>query len=343
VVTSYTIAIDAMGGDFAPRNVIRGVVAALRESDVSLVLVGRESELRQELGSIGAGDAIEIVDAPEVVGMDEAALTPIRKKKLSSIRVAAELVQEGRAAGLVSAGNTGASMACAKLIWGCLDGVDRPALATVLPNVRGVSVLLDAGANVECRPEHLVQFAVMGHVYAKAVLGMARPRVGLLSVGEEDVKGNEVTREANRVLKESSFINFIGNVEGSHIFDGTADVIVTDGFTGNVALKVSEAVADALGVMIQQEMSRTVLSRLAALASWQALARFRKRIDYGEYGGAPLLGLNGVAIVCHGRSSPKAIKNAIRMAHEFISHGSNEKINQGIRESSSAGQHMRAV
>ena len=207
-----------MGGDFAPRNVVQGAVAASREYGVSLALVGRESELKRELGPVGANDAIEIVDAPEVVGMDEAALTPIRRKKLSSIRVAAELVQEGRAAGFVSAGNTGASMACAKLIWGCLAGVSGPALATVLPNAQGVSVLLDAGANVECRPEHLVQFAVMGHVYAKAVLGMDNPRVGLMSIGEEDLKGNELTREANRVLKESRFINFIGNVEGRKTF-----------------------------------------------------------------------------------------------------------------------------
>ena len=335
------IAVDAMGGDFAPRNVVQGAIAARREYGVSLALVGRETELHRELGQEGSG--IEIVDAPEVVAMDEPALTPIRKKKQSSIRVAAEMVKEGRAAGLVSAGNTGASMATAKLMWGCLDGVDRPALATVLPSATGVSVLLDAGANVECRPEHLVQFAVMGYVYAKAVLENDNPRVGLLSVGEEDLKGNELTREAHRVLKESRLINFIGNVEGRHVFNGDADVIVTDGFTGNVALKVSEAVAEALGLMIQQEMTRTAFSRVATFASRSALARFRKRVDYGEYGGAPLLGLNAVAIICHGRSSSKAVKNAIRMAHDFISRGSNERINEGIRELAGVVQRTRAV
>lgn len=328
-MANWTIAVDAMGGDFAPRNVVQGAIAARREFGFSLALVGREAELHRELGQDASG--IEIVDAPEVVAMDEPALSPIRKKKQSSIRIAAEMVKEGRAAGFVSAGNTGASMATAKLIWGCLEGVDRPGLATVLPTATGVSVLLDAGANVECRPEHLVQFAVMGHVYAKAVLEIANPRVGLLSIGEEDLKGNELTREAHRVLKESLLINFIGNVEGRHVFNGDADVIVTDGFTGNVALKVSEAVAEALGLMIRQEMTRTVFSRLAAFTSRSALARFRKRVDYREYGGAPLLGLNAVAIICHGRSSSKAVKNAIRVAHDFISRGSNERINEGIR------------
>ena len=275
--------------------------------------------------------------------MDEPALTPIRKKKQSSIRVAAELVKEGRAAGLVSAGNTGASMATAKLMWGCLTGVARPALATVLPSANGVSVLLDAGANVECRPEHLVQFAVMGHVYAKAVLNIDNPRVGLMSIGEEDLKGNELTREAHRVLRESRFINFIGNVEGRHVFNGDADVIVTDGFTGNVALKVSEAVAEAMGLMIQQEMTRSVFSRFATLAARSTIARFRKRVDYGEYGGAPLLGLNAVAIICHGRSSSKAVKNAIRVASDFISRGSNDRINEGIRELADVAERTGAV
>ena len=335
-MTNWTIAVDAMGGDFAPRNIVQGAIAARREYGVTLALVGREAELHRELGP--EASRIEIVDAPEVVAMDEPALTPIRKKKKSSIRVAAEMVKQGRASGFVSAGNTGASMATAKLIWGCLDGVDRPALATVLPTATGVSVLLDAGANVECRPEHLVQFAVMGHVYAKAVLKIDNPRVGLMSIGEEDLKGNDLTREAYRVLKESRLIKFIGNVEGRHVFNGDADVIVTDGFTGNVALKVSEAVAEALGLMIRQEMTRTVFSRLAYFVSRSALARFKKRVDYGEYGGAPLLGLNAVAIICHGRSSSKAVKNAIRVAHDFISRGSNERINEGIRELASVGQ-----
>ena len=340
-MTVWTIAVDAMGGDFAPRNVVEGAIAARREYGVSLALIGREAEIRRELGS--DGDEIEIVDAPEVVAMDEPALTPIRKKKRSSIRIAAEMVKEGRAAGFVSAGNTGASMATAKLLWGCLDGVDRPALATVLPSATGVSVLLDAGANVECRPEHLVQFAVMGHVYAKAVLEIENPRVGLMSIGEEDLKGNELTREAHRVLKESRRINFIGNVEGRHVFNGDADVIVTDGFTGHVARKVSEAVAEALSLMIRQEMTRSIFSRLATAAARSSLARFKRRVDYGEYGGAPLLGLNAVAIICHGRSSPKAIKNAIRVAHDFISRGSNERINEGIRELATTREQTRAV
>ena len=330
-----------MGGDFAPRNVVQGAIAARREYGVSLALVGREAELHRELGREGRG--IEIVDAAEVVAMDEPALTPIRRKKQSSIRVAAEMVRDGHAAGFVSAGNTGASLATAKLMWGCLDGVDRPALATVLPTATGMSVLLDAGANVECRPEHLVQFAVMGHVYAKAVLEIDNPRVGLMSIGEEDLKGNDLTREVHRVLKESRSINFIGNVEGRHVFNGDADVIVTDGFTGNVALKVSEAVAEALSLMMRQEMTRTLFSRIATFVSRPALVRFKKRVDYGEYGGAPLLGLNAVAIICHGRSSSKAIKSAIRVAHDFISRRSNQRINEGIRELADSGQQTRAV
>lgn len=332
MASSPKIAVDAMGGDFAPRVVVAGALSAFHEYGIPVTLVGRRAEILVEIEALrGVPAEIEIVDAPEVVGMDEGALTPIRKKKRASIRVAAEMVRDGRAAGLVSAGHTGAAMATAKLVLGCLPEVERPALATVLPNPRGVSVLLDAGANIECRPEQLAQFAVMGHVYAKAILGIERPRIGLMSIGEEEIKGNELTREAYQILKESG-LNFHGNVEGGHLFSGDADVIVTDGFTGNVALKASESAAEALGVMMTQELKRTLISRLGALVAAPALARFRRRVDYSEYGGAPFLGLNAVVVVCHGRSSQKAIKNAIRVANDFVRRGSNDKINDGIRE-----------
>jgi glycerol-3-phosphate acyltransferase PlsX len=230
--------------------------------------------------------------------------------------VAADLVKDGTASGLVSAGNTGAVMATSKMVFGTVPGVDRPALSTVLPTLTGHAVLLDVGANIACKPHHLVQFAVMGHLFSKKIIGVASPRVGLMSVGEEEIKGNDLTKEVHRELKRLK-LNFIGNVEGRDLYNGRADVIVCDGFTGNVALKTSEGLIEAVLKLLREELSRNLQAKLGALLSQQSFKRLKKRLDYSEYGGAPLLGLRGATIICHGRSSGNAIKNAIRVAKEF--------------------------
>jgi glycerol-3-phosphate acyltransferase PlsX len=251
----------------------------------------------------------------------------VRRKKEASICVATRLVKQGAADAVISAGNTGASMAAALFILGSLPGVDRPAIATLLPTLKEVSVLIDAGANVDCKPKHLVDFAIMGHIYARDILGVAKPAVGLLNIGEEDSKGNELTKEAFQRLKEAP-IHFIGNVEGKEVYAGTADVIVCDGFIGNVALKVSEGLADVLVQFLKREITATSLGKVGGLLLKPAFSRLKKKIDYAEYGGAPLLGINGISIICHGRSSPKAIKNAIRVAKESFEKG----VNRHIRE-----------
>ncbi|MDR0310573.1 MAG: phosphate acyltransferase PlsX, partial [Acidobacteriota bacterium] len=236
--------------------------------------------------------------------------------KNSSIRIAADLVRSGEAVGLVSAGNTGAVMATSKMVLGTVPGVDRPALATVLPTLTGYSVMLDVGANVACKPHHLVQFAVMGHLFSKNIVGIASPKIGLMSVGEEESKGNELVREVHQTLKRVN-LNFIGNVEGRDIYNGRADVIVCDGFTGNVALKTSEGLIEAILKLLKEELTKNMQARLGAALSRQAFQRLKKRLDYSEYGGAPLLGLRGASIICHGRSNANAIKNAIRVAKDF--------------------------
>ena len=312
------IALDAMGGDHAPVAEIDGAVQAAAQYDVSIVLVGQEDRIRQQLAKHDTrGLAFDIVHASEVITMEDSAATAVRRKKDSSIRVAAKLVRSGEVQGLVSAGNTGAVMATAKLALGALPVVDRPALSTVLPTEKGKpAILLDVGANVDCKPHHLEQFAIMGDIYSRAIFGIRRPRVGLLSIGEEDTKGNELTKEAFKALKLAP-INFIGNVEGRDIFKGDVDVIVCDGFTGNVALKLSEGLIEAIRAMLGQELKRTFTAKLGYLMSQQAFRAFGKRLDYSEYGGAPLLGINGVTVVCHGRSNGNAIKNAIRVASEM--------------------------
>jgi glycerol-3-phosphate acyltransferase PlsX len=261
--------------------------------------------------------------------MDESPVTAFRRKKDSSIRVAATLVRDGRAAGVISAGNTGAVMTTVKMICGVLEGVERPALCAVVPNLKGPSVWLDVGANIECRPEHLVQFAIMGHLYSREVLGVQNPRVGLMSIGEEDSKGNEVTREAFRVLKETP-LNFIGNVEGRDIFNGKTDVIVCDGFIGNVSLKAVESAAEALLHFMKEEISKSLLAKLGYLLARPAFRNFRKKVDYAEYGGVPLLGVRGAAIICHGGSSVRAIKNAVRVTLDFVRNRVNDRIHEEI-------------
>jgi phosphate acyltransferase len=322
------IAVDAMGGDHAPAHIVEGAVQASRAWGDTVVLVGIDSAVRRELDRVGTrGASVDVVHADEVVGMDEPAVSSLRRKKRSSIRVAAQLVDQGRADAFVSAGNTGAVMANLKVVLGLLEGVDRPALAAVLPNLRARSVWLDVGANVDTRPAHLVQFAVMGHFYSLRVLGVESPRVGILSIGEEEGKGNEATREVNRRLRASGAgINFIGNVEGRDIFSGKADVIVCDGFIGNVSLKAIEAVTETIGVFLRQEIRRRPLAVAGALLMRGAFAGFKRRVNYEEYGGVPLLGVNGAAIICHGRSSPRAIQNAVRAAAEFVRNRVNDRI-----------------
>jgi len=312
-----TIAVDGMGSDQSPVSEIEGVVAAVKAWNVRIFLVGRESVLRPMLDKAGGSSLpIEIRNAEEVVAMDEPPTAALRKKKDSSIRVAAELVRKGEAAGLVSAGNTGAVMATAKMVFGMVPGVDRPALATVLPTLTGYSVMLDVGANIACKPHHLVQFAVMGHLFSRKIVGVAEPRIGLMSVGEEESKGNDLVKEVHQTLKRVN-LNFIGNIEGRDIYNGRADVIVCDGFTGNVALKTSEGLIEAMLKLMKEELTRNMRARLGAALSREAFRRLKKRMDYSEYGGAPLLGLRGASIICHGRSNGNAIKNAIRVAKDF--------------------------
>jgi len=326
------IAVDAMGGDHAPRNIVEGAVDACREFGSSVILVGQEPKIEQELDRLGAsGLGIEVVHAEEVVGMDEPAVNAIRKKKKSSIRIGARLVKDGDAHGFVSAGNTGAVMATSKIVMKSLEGVQRPALATVVPTMTGASILLDVGANVDCRSRHLMQFAVMGSFYAEAILGRRRPTVGLLSIGEEETKGNEQTKQVFDILRETS-INFVGNVEGRDVFNGSVDVIVCDGFVGNITLKVSESLAETMEHLIRTEIKGSLLAQAGYLFMRPAFNKFKKRVDYSEYGGAPLLGISGVTIICHGRSSAKAIKNAVRVASDFCAKDVNGQISRGLAE-----------
>jgi glycerol-3-phosphate acyltransferase PlsX len=326
-----TIALDAMGSDSAPRPEVEGAILAAREFGVRVLLVGQSAVLKAELGRHAKrGAEIEIVAASEVITMDDAPLQAYRKKKDSSMHVAARLVKSGGAQAMVTAGNTGAAMATARFLLGMLPSVDRPALAAPFPTARGgTSVWLDVGANVDSRPAHLVQFAVMGENYYRAIFGTRRPRVGLLSIGEEETKGNELVRETFSRLKKTS-LNFVGNVEGKEIFAGDVDVIVCDGFIGNVALKISEGVAHHIGGMLKKALKSTLSAQFGALFSRGAFQEFKKQIDYSEYGGAPMLGVRGVTVIGHGRSNANAIKNAIRVATELVRSKVSEKIEEEL-------------
>jgi glycerol-3-phosphate acyltransferase PlsX len=339
-----TIAVDAMGGDQAPKAEVEGAVRAAKALGVQVILVGREELLKKELAQHdGHRDLpIAIVHANEYVTMQDSAARAVRTKRDSSIRVASRLVREGMAQGLVSAGNTGAAMATAKMVQGVLPGVDRPALASIFPTIkRTPAVMVDVGANVDCTPQMLMQFAVMGEIYARAILHTQNPRVGLLSIGEEEHKGNDLTRTATPLLK-SLPMNFIGNVEGRDLYTGRADVIVCDGFTGNVALKVSEGLIEVIKQMLQESLAATFKRRIGYMLSRNAFTDFKKRVDYSEYGGAPLLGVKGVCIICHGRSNANAIKNGIRVAAEFASARINQRIEAELRQWTSSRETVKA-
>src|SRR5436305_6968798 len=333
MTTEVRIALDAMGGDHAPSEVVKGALLAAAEFAVEIILVGQEDVVRRELGAAGSTTPrnIDVVDAREIVTMEDTALAPLRRKRNSSVRVCANLVAEGRADAFVSAGNTGATWTSARAVMGMIEGVSRPALATVLPSIKGHTLLLDVGANVDTKPSHLREFAVMGHFYAQMLFNIDAPRVGLLSIGEEEGKGNELTKETYRVLKETG-LNFIGNAEGRDVYNGNADVVVCDGFIGNVVLKASEALGEMITRTIREELMRNLRRKIGGLLAKNAFDELKARMDYSEYGRAPLLGVKGGCIVCHGRSNAKAIKNALRVARAFAMNRVDEKIQERVKD-----------
>jgi glycerol-3-phosphate acyltransferase PlsX len=334
-----TIAVDAMGGDKAPVPEVEGAVHAAREYGHRVLLVGDGPTVERELKSHKGIDdlPIEVIHATDRITMDDHAAKAARGKTDSSMHVCARMVKSGKADGFLSAGNTGACMAIAKIMFGKVPGVDRPALTGVFPSHKGTPVVVvDVGANVDCEPEMLQQFGLMGEIYSRLVLKIKRPRVGLLSIGEEEHKGNALTRDATPLLKALS-INFMGNVEGRDLFSGQCDVIVCDGFVGNVALKVSEGLSEMIRGMLRESLEATVTRKIGYALSRSAYKEFKKRVDYAEYGGAPLLGLKGVCIICHGRSDSNAIKNAIRVAADFASSNMNQRIEEELREYATAG------
>jgi glycerol-3-phosphate acyltransferase PlsX len=325
------VAVDALGGDHGARVVVQGALDACRDLGVVVRLVGPKDAVNAELERAGykGGLSVDVVEAPEEIAMGEP-VTRATLKKRSSIRVAMELVQSREADAFFSAGNTAACWTIAKLVLGTLEEVDRPALAAIVPNVSGRTVLLDVGANAACKARHLEEFAVMGTVYTRSALGTPNPRVGLMSMGEEETKGNDLTKEVHEVLERSE-LNFIGNVEGHDLFTGKVDVIVMDGFTGNVALKASETLAASIMQLLREELSRTWITRLGAFLSMPAFKSLRRRIDPSEYGGAPLLGVNGCVVIGHGRSNALAIKQGIRAAAAFHGSGVNARIAEELR------------
>ncbi len=326
------VAVDAMGGDNAPAVEVEGAAVAAREHGISVVLVGDQLRLKQELDRIGASNLdITIHHASEVVGMHDSASDAVRKKRNSSVRVAFELVKNGDACAAVSAGNSGATMAAGMFVLKRISGIERPAIAQVFPTLQGKTLVLDVGGNVDCKASHLVQFAIMGQVYAKHAMGISNPRIGLLSNGEEESKGNDLTRETNSILRKTS-LNYAGYVEGRDIFKGTVEVIVCDGFVGNVVLKLSEGLAEATGTMLKREIMGDTIAKMGYLFMRGAFNRFKKTVDYAEYGGAPLIGINGVGMICHGGSNAKAIKNAIRFANDYANSGVTQRIAEKLSE-----------
>lgn len=323
------IAVDAMGGDFGPRVTVEGAVRASEDYNLEVLLVGVEALIKKEFDKFRSSRGkITIIDAPEAIGMEEGVFS-FRKKKKSSILVGAQLVKEKSADAFVSMGNTAAVVFISKKMLGALNGVDRPALALLVPTLKGLTLLIDVGANANCLPHHLEQFATMGRIFMEGVLGLKNPRIGLMSIGEESTKGNELTKEAFERIQASP-LNFIGNVEGKDIYSGKADVIVSDGFTGNVALKASEGVVETLFFLVRHEIMKNVLARIGFFLMNRNLKRIYKKLDYSEYGGAHLLGIDGVCIIGHGRSNPNAVKNAVRVAKEFVTKNVKERIQQEL-------------
>ncbi len=326
------IALDAMGGDYAPLEIVKGAIEALRDIDHKIILVGDREIISQELEKLGArGEKrIFIKHAPEVVKMDDVPSVALRKKKNSSIRVGLELVKDGTARAFVSAGNTGAVMITAKVVLGTLEGVSRPAIAVTLPSRKRPFILIDAGANVDSRPEHLVEFAIMGHIYSRTIMEVENPKVGLLSIGEEDYKGNGLTKNAFALLRTLPQINFIGNVEGKELYSGNADVVVCDGFVGNLALKISESASALMTYYLREIFTKTLRGKFSYFLIKKDLFSLRKKVDYREFGGAPLLGVKGICIICHGSSNAKAIANAVKVAVEMAEKQLNEKIEMNL-------------
>lgn len=328
------IAVDAMGGDYAPEVVIQGTLAAVREYDVEVILVGDQPRIDNLLKKARYnGKSISSYLAQEVIDMAESAATSVRRKRDSSIVVGLGLVKEGKADAFFSAGNTGAVVCAATLSLRLLPGIERPGIAIIMPTLKGVSLVIDVGANIDPKPSQLLQYGIMANIYVQDILGKSNPKVGLLNVGEEETKGNDFMKETYELLSQAKF-NFIGNVEGKHLFSGDCDVIICDGFVGNVALKVSEAVAEALQKFLKRHILSNPLGLLGGLLLKPSFNRLKKELDYAEYGGAPLLGVAGVVIIGHGRSNAKAVKNAIRVAKEEVEHKFNEKILEAIAKTS---------
>lgn len=331
------IAVDCMGGDYAPEEIVKGCVLAYRELGLRSYLVGDEAAIRKILKALGEEESehLQIVHAGDAIGMHEPPSVVLRRKD-SSLYVAGLLVREGKADGLVSAGNTGAVLTVGKFIVGSIEEMERPTIGVALPNPYGKTVLLDVGANVDCKPKHLLQFAIAGHTYAEEVLNIKNPRVGILSIGEEEGKGNELVKETYPLLKASG-LNFLGNAEGRDIYSGNFDVIVCDGFVGNVILKASESLGMAVIQMIKEEVKKSIVARIGALLMMPALNNFKKKADFSEYGGIPLLGAKKPVIITHGRANARAIKNAIKVANEFLAHRFNERLSQNLLKFSPQG------
>jgi glycerol-3-phosphate acyltransferase PlsX len=323
------VAVDAMGGDFGPKVMVEGALSAAKELQAEILLVGVEDLIKKQFGrNHSSVRNVSIVNAAEAIGMGEGLLS-FRRKKRSSIRVGTQLLKDGKADAFVSTGNTAAVVYISRKVLGPLKGIEKPALSLLVPTLKGSTLLVDVGANVNCRPHDLFQFAIMGHIFIKNVYGVTRPRIALMSIGEEETKGNDLIKEVFERLQASS-LNFIGNVEGKDIYSGKADVIVSDGFTGNIALKVSEGVVETVMSMARTEVTRNFFSKIGFFLMKRNLKKLYKRIHYSEYGGAPLLGLNGVCVVGHGRSNPMAVKNAIRLAKDFVSGKVLDKIQNEI-------------
>jgi phosphate acyltransferase len=335
------IAVDAMGGDFGPRIAVTGAVQAAQDFNLEVLLVGVEALIKKEFDRLGREAAnVTIIDAPEAVGMGDG-IFALRHQKRSSIRVGTQLVKDHRADAFVSMGNTAAVVYEARKVLGALEGVNKPALSLLVPTLKGMTLLLDVGANANCAPEDLEQFAVMGRIFMQQILGLPNPSIGLMSIGEEKSKGNELTKEAFKRLQASP-LNFIGNVEGKDIYSGRVDIIVSDGFTGNVALKVSEGVVETLFSMAKREIMKNFFAKIGFLLMKRHLKRLYKQVDYSEYGGAQLLGLNGVCIIGHGRSKATAVRNAVRLARDFVANRVQDRIREEIAKAGGAAGEARA-